>query len=136
MSTLVTANIQNTGDGAPTFKNTDGTEIGQLARAWMNFSGSGTVSIHSDFNINTLTDNGTGDYTITFSNSLSSANYSVVTSPAVPSDQGETYGFGVHFTGGPDSGAPTTKTTSTLRLKHRRENSVDISNAGVAIFGV
>ena len=37
MSTLKTGTIQNnTGTGAPLFKNNAGTEIGQLAKAWVN----------------------------------------------------------------------------------------------------
>ena len=75
MSTLVAANIQNTGSGAPTFRNTSGTEIGQLAKAWVNFNGEGTVAIRDDFNVSTITDNGTGDYTINFSTAMANTNY-------------------------------------------------------------
>ncbi len=46
------------------------------ARAWVNFIGTGTVSINDDGNVSSITDNGTGRYTSNFSNSLSSANYS------------------------------------------------------------
>ena len=71
MSTLKTGTVQNnTGTGAPLFKNNAGTEIGQLAKVWVNFNGSGTVEIRDDFNVSTLTDNGTGDYTITFDTAL------------------------------------------------------------------
>jgi len=47
------------------------------ARAWINFNGTGTVAIRDDGNVSSITDNGTAHYTVTFSNSLSSANYSV-----------------------------------------------------------
>jgi|TARA_Y100000033_G_scaffold41419_1_gene41866 hypothetical protein len=79
MSTIKAANVQNTGSGAPTFKNSSGTEIGQLAKAWVNFNGSGTVAIRESFNISSLADNGTGDYTISFTNSFSNTDYCVVT---------------------------------------------------------
>ena len=36
------------------------------AKAWVKFVGSGTVSISASYNIATLTDEGTGDYTVTF----------------------------------------------------------------------
>jgi hypothetical protein len=48
------------------------------AKAWVNFNGSGTVAIRDDLNLASLTDNGTGDYTLNFSNSMGNANYSVV----------------------------------------------------------
>lgn len=75
MSTLVAANIQNTGSGAPEFKNSSGTEIGQLTKAWVNFNGTGTVAIRDDFNVSSITDNATGEYTINFSTAMPNANY-------------------------------------------------------------
>ena len=41
-------------------------------RAWANFQGTNTVSIRSSGNISSVTDNGTGDYTVSFTSSLSS----------------------------------------------------------------
>jgi len=77
MSTVKAANLQNTGSGAPAFQNSSGTEIGTLCRAWVNFNGTGTVAIRDDFNVSSITDNGTGDYTVTFTNAMPSANYAV-----------------------------------------------------------
>ena len=82
MSTLKAANIQSTTTGAPTFKTSSGTEIGQLVKVWVNFDGTGTIAIRDDFNVNDLTDNGTGDYTITFTNAMSDTNYAVALSAA------------------------------------------------------
>jgi hypothetical protein len=47
-------------------------------RAWVNFNGTGTVAIRADFNVTSITDNGTGDYTINFTNAMPDANYSIV----------------------------------------------------------
>jgi hypothetical protein len=47
------------------------------ARAWVNFNGTGTVAIREDGNTSSITDDGTGLYTVTFSNSLTDANYAV-----------------------------------------------------------
>ena len=80
MSTIKAANVQNTGSGAPTFKNSSGTEIGQLAKAWVNFVGTGTVAIRDDFGVSSITDNGTGDYTVTWDNSFANNDYSAVAS--------------------------------------------------------
>ena len=75
MSTIKAANLQNTGSGAPTVKNSSGTEIGHFCKAWVNFNGDGTVAIRDDFNVSSITDNGTGFYTVNFTNSLANANY-------------------------------------------------------------
>ena len=75
MSTVKAANLQNTGSGAPTFQNSSGTEIGQLAKAWINFNGENTVAIRDSFNVSSLTDNGTGNYTVNFSTAMANANY-------------------------------------------------------------
>jgi|TARA_R100000458_G_scaffold27237_1_gene24675 hypothetical protein len=47
-----------------------------LAKAWANIDGSGTVSFRDSFNTSGLTDNGTGDYTTSFSTSFGNVNYS------------------------------------------------------------
>ena len=91
MSTIKAANVQNTGSGAPTFKNSSGTEIGQLVKAWINFDGSGTVAIRDDFNVSSLTDNGTGDYTITFDTALANNDYALVTNQRLDTNGGAPY---------------------------------------------
>jgi hypothetical protein len=45
-------------------------------RAWVNFNGTGTVAIRGSGNVSSITDNGTGDYTINFTNAMPDANYS------------------------------------------------------------
>jgi len=45
------------------------------AKAWVNFNGTGTVSIRDSHNVSSIGDNGTGDYTVNFSNNMASANY-------------------------------------------------------------
>ena len=47
-----------------------------LAKAWVNFNGSGTVAIRASFNVSSITDNGTGDYTVNFTTALADVNYS------------------------------------------------------------
>lgn len=48
------------------------------AKAWVKFTGTGTIAIGGSYNVASLTDNGTGDYTITFTTALADANYSLV----------------------------------------------------------
>jgi hypothetical protein len=47
-------------------------------RAWVNFNGTGTVAIRASGNVSSITDNGTGDYTVNFTNAMSDANYSAI----------------------------------------------------------
>jgi hypothetical protein len=47
-------------------------------RAWVNFNGTGTVAIRASANVSSITDNGTGDYTVNFTNALPDANYAVL----------------------------------------------------------
>jgi hypothetical protein len=49
-------------------------------RAWVNFNGTGTVAIRGSGNVSSITDNGTGDYTVNFTTAMPDANYSVVSS--------------------------------------------------------
>jgi hypothetical protein len=46
-------------------------------RAWVNFNGTGTVAIRASGNVSSITDNGTGDYTVNFTNAMPDANYGV-----------------------------------------------------------
>lgn len=46
-------------------------------RAWVNFDGTGTVAVRSSGNVSSITDNGTGDYTINLSTAMPDANYAV-----------------------------------------------------------
>jgi len=46
-------------------------------RAWVNFNGTGTVAIRGSGNVSSITDNGTGDYTVNFTTAMPDANYNV-----------------------------------------------------------
>jgi hypothetical protein len=47
-------------------------------RAWVNFNGTGTVAIRASGNVSSITDSGTGAYTVNFTTALSDANYAGV----------------------------------------------------------
>ena len=65
-----------TSDGSVTMAklSTSGTETDnvkqRVAKAWVNFKGSGTVAINDDLNVSSITDNGTGNYTVNLSTNL------------------------------------------------------------------
>jgi hypothetical protein len=90
MSTLKVNNIQNTSGGSGSTP--EQIEQGR-AKLWVNFKGTGTVAIRDSFNVSSITDNTTGEYTINFSNAMSDTNYLVV---GMNSQDGATVG---HFDG-------------------------------------
>ena len=49
-----------------------------VAKAWISFNGEGTVAIQGQYNIEDLTDNGTGDYTVTITTDMSAANFCLI----------------------------------------------------------
>ena len=75
MSTIKVTNIQDTSGG----NQSTSEEIFQgRAKAWVNFNGLNTVAIRDDFNVSSITDNGTGDYTVNFTDAMSNTNYCCV----------------------------------------------------------
>ena len=60
------------------FVNNFGTVAGYPSyqcRAWVNFNGTGTVAIRASGNVSSITDNGTGDYTVNFTTAMPDVNY-------------------------------------------------------------
>ena len=54
--------------------------INYSCRAWVNFNGTGTVAIRQSGNVTSITDNGTGNYTVNFTTAMADADYSFVAS--------------------------------------------------------
>ena len=70
VATLLTTAVINSEGAAVT------TNIAQgLAKAWIDLDGTGTISISDSLNIGGVTDNNTGDFTLAYTNNMSSANY-------------------------------------------------------------
>ena len=57
--------------------NASGSAPVYACRAWVNFDGTGTPAIRASGNVSSITDNGTGDYTVNFTTAMPDANYSV-----------------------------------------------------------
>lgn len=87
MSTLSVATIKSQSSSPPTIQNTSGTQVGTFCRAWVNFNGTGTVAIRASFNVSSITDNGTGNFTVNFTNAMADANYVVQTVSQLASSQ-------------------------------------------------
>jgi hypothetical protein len=59
----------------PNMLNATGSAPMYACRAWVNFNGTGTVAIRASGNVSSITDNGTGDYTVNFGTDMEDANY-------------------------------------------------------------
>ena len=80
------------------------------ARAWVNFNGTGTVAIRSSYNVSSITDNGSGDYTINFTNAFPDTNFAV--NALSSSTPGSTVGTVCIFSYG-----VTAHTTTSVRIR-------------------
>jgi hypothetical protein len=95
-------------------------------RAWVNFNGTGTVAIRASGNVSSITDNGTGDYTVNFTTALADANYSFAVNAGAP-------GIDTPFVEAPRVAL----TTAAFRLRTFGYNGltlIDSSICSVAIF--
>jgi len=74
MSTLKVDNLLNTaGNESPI-------SVPGAAKAWVSFDGTaGAVSVRSAYNVSSVTENASGDYTINFTTAMADANYAVTT---------------------------------------------------------
>ena len=127
MSTIRVTNVQDTSGG-----NSSTTEQikNGIAKAWVNFNGTGVVAIRASFNVSSITDSGVGSYGVNFTNALSDANYSAVATitpgsslnPLVPTLAGD--GSGSY-------------STTALAIGTWNQNSTslsDTSRVAVAVF--
>ena len=83
--TLPTTHLTSAGDANKQIivnSSADGVDVGtgginqaRISKAWVNFNGTGTVAIRDSYNVSSITDNGTGDYSVVFSTAMSNANY-------------------------------------------------------------
>lgn len=58
--------------------------IAQILKAWVNFDGTGVVSITDSFNVSSITDLGTGFYRANFTTNLPDADYATVAAGECP----------------------------------------------------
>jgi hypothetical protein len=91
-------------------------------RAWVNFNGTGTVAIRASGNVSSITDNGTGNYTVNFTTAMTDANYAVC---------GSAFGNVVHSIMSPDG---TPSTTAVQVITSNTTAVGDNSVVAVAIF--
>jgi hypothetical protein len=94
-------------------------------RAWVNFNGTGTVAIRASGNVSSITDNGTGDYTVNFTTNMPDANYAVA-------------GINGHTSGGgavrlADNFAPTASSVRVNTLNNNGTGPIDVNFATIVV---
>jgi hypothetical protein len=98
-----------------------------IAKAWIQFDGTGTPSIRASFNVSSITDNADGNYTINFTTAMPNANYACI--PVAGNTAGSTSSTQItgKYTG--------TKTTSACQVMFQQgAGGVDLDNNAVAFF--
>ena len=66
-----------------------------LAKAWVNFNGTGTIAIRDSLSVSGLVDDATSDYTVNLSNAMANSNFAIVDSSCYDSDVGGASATGV-----------------------------------------
>ena len=69
-------------DYVPVALNASGSAPIYACRAWVNFDGTGTVAIRASGNVSSITDNGTGNYTVNLTTAMQDTNYTAIAAAA------------------------------------------------------
>ena len=100
-----------------------------VCRAWVNFNGTGTVAIRASFNVSSITDNGTGNYTVNFTTAMPDVNYSSCISA---SDQFPTIGMCPAIVS--DAGAYVTNRFQFITINQSTTTYFDSAIVSVQVF--
>lgn len=109
----------NADNGAPIY----------ACRAWVNFNGTGTVAIRASGNVSSITDNGTGYYTVNFTTAMPDTNYCVASGSGANADPAGGAGWNMTV-----RGSATTLVESVGVLSGVQNSLYDIYFCYIAIF--
>tara|TARA_R110001606_G_C14864118_1_gene588919 strand:- start:9 stop:380 length:372 start_codon:yes stop_codon:yes gene_type:complete len=122
MSTIKTTTLSTQGGSTVPMD----TVVNGTAKAWVNFNGTGTVAIRRAFNVSSITDNGTGNYTITFTTAMVDADYGFSGAAGASGNSG--------YVRISTNAVPTTSELSIHTLAGNAYALIDTVQVGVAIF--
>ena len=114
--TLATTTDSITQAQLTTTLNVTGSAPIYACRAWVNFNGTGTVAIRGSGNVSSITDNGTGDYTVNFTTAMPDANFAAVGMPQ------SGYGLGI-----------LSQAAGSVRVRTPNFNNVAVDNDPVCV---
>mgnify|MGYP001494473239 CR=1 FL=1 len=135
MSTLTVATIKSLSGSPTVFQKNNGTEIGQLAMAWVNINGDsstdGEFAIRDSFNISSVEDTATGVYTVNINTDMADTNYVVVVTVEAGTDNDQTSEGGLLFQN-------STKTAGSFKIRTgdtETNNNDDYGGVNAVVFG-
>ena len=99
-----------------------------LAKSWINFNGESTIAVRDSFNNSSIGDNGTGNYTVTRTSTMSDTNYTH------GGMAGASTNNLINISQPSNSSTPTT-TASLYSTLHANTSPSDGHFVGVEIFG-
>jgi hypothetical protein len=103
-------------------------------RAWVNFDGTGTPAINGSGNVSSITDNGTGDYTVNLTTAMPNVNYAIVATAGTNSTGSSLENKYITVNFSPNANAYVAPTTSSYRLGTMPGTAFDLVNVYSAIF--
>ena len=122
--TTSAGSIVVTGEGGSTTTNLQQ----GLSKSWVNGNGTSTVAVRDSINHSSLTDNGTGDYTIVIASAMSNSDYCASGMCGAAANSQEAISR-------ESFSNPATTTTSRYITAYNNTNTEDVPYAGVCLFG-
>jgi hypothetical protein len=101
----------------------------QVAKAWVNFNGTGTVAIRASYNVSSITDNATGNYTINFTTAMPDVNYAAC--GMVPGRGTTNSAMTIVICNAAESGAPSLMSTTQFQVLTGRSESQTLRDQDV-----
>lgn len=131
MSTLKTGKVKTTtiADELDTESTAVTNVINGTAKAWVTFNGAGVPAIRASFNVGSITDNGTGDYTVNLINPMPDINFSTTGACQRGLNQADVV-FNIYAN---DNGTLVNPTTTTARMTMSSLSNVSVDSAFVCV---
>ena len=135
-ATITTAKVTTIQDASGGNSSTPAQVFEGRAKAWVNFDGttntSGTCDIRDSFNVSSVTDNGTGSYTVNIDTDMSNVNYCVLVTSGYGSNtqiqtsqNSQLFGY-------------TTRTAGSFKIRHGNtegNSNSDADDVHAVVFG-
>ena len=129
--TSTAGSIAVTGEG-----NSTTTNLQQgLDKMWIFFDGSGTVATKDSFNATSLTDNGTGDYTVDIVNDMGNANYAYFLTVSQLRHTGTGFNFRGNGYPGPVTASAIRVATLFIDATDGSGEAADVADVNISIKG-
>ena len=106
------------------------TVTGYGVRAWCTFNGTSTVAIDKHGNVSSITDHGTGQYTVNFSTAMPDAHYAIIGGVIGQYSEDHTYTF---VTSPWDPNTANTTSASRFTTEHYSQGYKDFDHVNIIV---